>query len=713
MTRETPQETTVRRRTVAYVAISLMLILANGLIWTSTWNASPAFHTMMEVVATMLAAVVGVVALVRYYSQKNNTMLLIGTGFLGSSLLDGYHTVITSWPFMARFPSPPPSLIPWSWLASHLFLSVLLWWSSFAARTSGKHGEVRLLNERIVFGWVAMLTLATGILFALVPLPRAIYPELAIPRPQELIPAAFLLAALVGYLRKGVWKESVSEHWLVLCILMRLLGMVPSMALSSRLHDQFFQGAHLFKQLSYLSVLIGLLFGMYELFRKAEMKTQELDEQVKTRTVELAQTIDSLQTENIERRLAEASLQASEEKFRQLAETITEVFWISSPDLTKILYISPAYETIWGKTCKSLYENPMSFLDSIRPEDRERAMAQITEGQRKGEGFDQEYRIMRPDESVRWIWDRGYPVRDASGNVCRIAGVAQDITGRKQAEEALRKTEAQLQQSQKTEAIGRLAGGVAHEFNNLLTVVTGYCEFLLLGLGPRDVRRKEVTLIKRAGEQAMALIQQLLALSRQQVYSPRTLNLNESVMKAEQMLRPLLGELVPIQTVLDPALAYVKADPVQIEQVLINLALNARDAMPDGGQFTIRTRNVDRSSGQAEPTSSGLPGASVLLEVSDTGCGMDAETKEHIFEPFFTTEKSDKGKWLGLAPVHGIVTQNGGSIEVDSAPGKGTTVRIYLLRIAPDAEIGTASAAADLLSSSKALHTGRSDSEIT
>jgi len=737
---------------IAYVAVSLLLILANGVLWTSTWHASPAFHTLMEAVATLLAAVVGVVALVRYYSQKNNIMLLIGTGFLGASLLDGYHAVFTSWPFMARFPSPPPSLIPWSWFASHLFLSVLLWWSWFAARNEERHGEVRLLDGRVVFGWVAIFTIGTGVWFAVVPMPRAIYPELAIPRPQELIPAAFLLAALVGYLRRGGWKESVWEHWLVLCILMRLLGMVPAMALSSSLHDQFFQGAHLFKQLSYLSVLIGLLFSMYELFRKAEMKTQELDEQVKTRTSALTQAFDLLQAENIQRKRVERRLAAQYAVTRVLAESST--LQEASPKIVQAICESLEWEVggIWTVDrdanllrCLEVWHTPQAKVAEFVAITRQRTFLP---------GIGMPGRVWARGEPA-WIPDVvqdsnfprapfaakvglhgavGFPIkvrenvygvieffsreiREPDSDLLQMVGdigikIGQFIE-RKQAEDALRQTEAQLHESQKIEAIGRLAGGVAHEFNNLLTVVTGYCESLLLGLGPYDLRRKEVTLIKQAAEQAVALVQQLLAFSRQQVYHPRILNLNESVINAQRMLRPLLGEAVTIQTALDPAQAYVKADPAQIEQVLVNLALNARDAMPDGGQFTIRTRNVDRSSGQAEPTSSGLPGASVLLEISDTGCGLDAETKAHIFEPFFTTEESDKGKWLGLAPVHGIVKQNGGSIEVDSEPGKGTTVRIYLLRIAPNAETGTALAATDPLSSSKARHTGRSDSEIT
>ncbi len=227
--------------------------------------------------------------------------------------------------------------------------------------------------------------------------------------------------------------------------------------------------------------------------------------------------------------------------------------------------------------------------------------------------------------------------------------------------------EEQLRQAQKMEAVGRLAGGVAHDFNNLLTIINGYGEIVLAGLPEGNPVRGLVAQMKQAGDRAASLTRQLLAFSRQQVIVPQILDLNGVVTDAAKLLRRLIGEDIELTTALDPALGRVKADPGQVEQVLMNLAVNARDAMPAGGTLTVETANVERDGGRY-----------VLLRVADTGCGMDAATKARVFEPFFTTKGPGKGTGLGLSVVHGVVQQAGGRIEVDSEPGRGTTFRVYL-----------------------------------
>jgi two-component system cell cycle sensor histidine kinase/response regulator CckA len=244
------------------------------------------------------------------------------------------------------------------------------------------------------------------------------------------------------------------------------------------------------------------------------------------------------------------------------------------------------------------------------------------------------------------------------------------------AQEALARSEKLLQQSQKMEAIGLLAGGVAHDFNNLLAVINGYSDLLLERADLPESDRRSLEQIKQAGGSAASLTRQLLMLSRQQVVEPVVLNINQTVGNLDKMLRRLIKENIQFSFVLDPQLDRIKADPGQVEQIVLNLVVNARDAMPSGGTLRIQTKNVEKSNSQAGP--GGSPSRFVLLEVTDTGTGMDQQTQAHIFEPFFTTKAVGKGTGLGLATVYGIVKQSGGHIEVQSAPGRGSSFQIYL-----------------------------------
>ncbi len=372
-----------------------------------------------------------------------------------------------------------------------------------------------------------------------------------------------------------------------------------------------------------------------------------------------------------EAKAALGALRESEERFRQLADSIRGVFWMTDVDKTELLYISPSYETTWGRSRESLRASPASWLEAIHPDDRERVEADLPSQRERP--WETTYRIVRPDGVERWIRDRSFPVRNERGAVHRIAGIAEDIT-------AAVETEERLRQSQKIEALGALAAGVAHDFNNLLSVILSYSTLMRDAFDEADPMREDVEEIRKAGQRGSELTRQLLAFSRRQILSPRVFDLHECVRGMDRMLRRVLAGSVELTVIHEAGVAAVRADPGQVELVLLNLVVNARDAMPRGGSLTIKIRNVevDRDAGLAM---SAAPGAYVRLSVEDNGIGMDKATRARIFEPFFTTKELGRGTGLGLPTVLGIVRQSGGAVTVESAPGKGTAFEVYLPRV--------------------------------
>jgi len=504
-----------------------------------------------------------------------------------------------------------------------------------------------------------------------------------------------------------------------------------------------------------------------------------------------------------ERKRAEKALRESNEKFRQLADNISDAFWIRSPDMREVHYISPAFERIWGRSVESLYADPQQWSDFILPEDRERvldAFAALTEDARS---LDIEYRIVRPDGEIRWIRVRGFHVRDAADKLIRHTGIVTDITERHRAAEELRESErrfsdmlrnlelvsmmldrdgriiycndyllrltgwqreevigrdwfelflppelvnelrgvhsalladqpvawhhendiitrsgarrlirwnnsvlrsasgyvigtasigediterkrleAQLFQSQKMETVGKLAGGVAHEFNSILTVIIGRSELLLEDLPPGDPLSKNADEIRNAAGRAATLTRQLLAYGRKQFLRPETLDLNHVIGSMEVALRHLMGgEVVDVNIVPAVGLHLVQADVGQIEQVIMNMAINALEAMPKGGKLTLETANVSFDQESANRYPELTPGDYVTLAITDTGAGMSPEVEARVFEPFFSTKGMAEATGLGLSTCYGIIKQSGGHIKVCSELGRGSTFTIYLPQI--------------------------------
>ncbi len=330
-----------------------------------------------------------------------------------------------------------------------------------------------------------------------------------------------------------------------------------------------------------------------------------------------------------------------------------------------------ALQEILGYSPEELAVNPEAWRALIHPEYLQRYLDTMERAVETSAPFDLDYRVRHKDGSYRNMREQGRVAFESGDTAKHLVSSIADITER-------RALEAQLRQAMKMEAVGRLAGGVAHDFNNLLTVITGYAELLLESDAPKGaVARERTEQIRAAAQRAASLTRQLLAFTRQQVLQPRKLNLNTVVSDLDKMLRRLIGEDIEVKTTLAENLGLVEVDPNQIEQVLLNLAVNARDAMPTGGLLTLETANVRLDDSYRAQHNYVVPGDYVRLTVSDTGVGMDAEVRARIFEPFFTTKEAGKGTGLGLSTVYGIVKQSGGYIEVYSEPGRGTSFKIH------------------------------------
>lgn len=493
-----------------------------------------------------------------------------------------------------------------------------------------------------------------------------------------------------------------------------------------------------------------------------------------------------------DRKNAEQSFRESEERFRLIAETVDEVFWIFEVDQQTTSYLSPAFDRIWGTPREQFVGTTTPLVSMVHPDDRESVMRENAR-LAQGNPINHEYRIIRPDGVVRHIWDRAFPIANGTGGVGRLVGAGRDITEWREAEAALKEAgeylheiinhisdpifvkdrehrlvlvndalcrfvgkarqellgfapppgvvdapfweqeealfetgkecisedtirdaqgasctimtkkallidkrgkkqivgvlrditehkalEATLMQAQKMEAIGVLAGGVAHDFNNLLNVINGYSEILLEDTAPDNPMRQDLEQIRDAGRRAAILTSQLLAFGRKQILQPEILNLNTVVDSMSSMLRPMIGEDIELVCRCSSDLRLINADPGRMQQIILNLVVNAREAMPEGGRLAIETMNVELGDEYTPDHPRAKPGAYVMLSVSDNGLGMDAATRSRIFEPFFTTKGRGRGTGLGLSTVYGIVKQSNGFVWVQSEPQKGASFRVYL-----------------------------------
>lgn len=377
--------------------------------------------------------------------------------------------------------------------------------------------------------------------------------------------------------------------------------------------------------------------------------------------------------ERCKRHSAEQALRESEERFRQLAENIVEsVFWMSDPSARQFLYVSPAYESIWGRSCESLYADFREWLEAIHPQHRQRVQTSLFDRALTG-NYDEEYQIIRPDGSLRWIRDRGFPIRDNAGEPYRVVGIAEDITEKKQ-------WEAQFLRAQRLESLGTLASGVAHDFNNILTPILAAAQLLPVKLPKLDEKDLNLfKLIEDSAKRGADLVKQILAFARGVEGKRVSLQVRHLLLEIVQVVKQTFPKTIQIRTDIPSTdLWTVSADATQLHQVLMNLCVNARDAMPDGGILGISANNIIIDEAYTHINLDARVGSYVVITLSDTGIGIPPELLERIFDPFFTTKEVGKGTGLGLSTVLGIVKNHGGFIKVKSEVDGGTKFQVYL-----------------------------------
>jgi PAS domain S-box-containing protein len=360
----------------------------------------------------------------------------------------------------------------------------------------------------------------------------------------------------------------------------------------------------------------------------------------------------------------------AEEMFREMADNIRDVFWVCAPDSGRVLYVSPAYESIWGKPPDAILSAQAAWPESAIDEDMD-AVAEARAHLAGGSAYGVEYRIKRPDLSVRWIHDRGFPVSRKAGGQAKMVGVASDITERK-------RLESELLQAQKMELVGKLAGGVAHDFNNLLTIISGYVSMLLDKEGLPPGANEALKRVFTASRQATGLVRQLLLFSRKRSPKREVIELNTEVEVMSGMLQRLLGEMIVVDFEPAAQAPRVSADIGMLEQVLMNLSVNARDAMPRGGHLTITVGVQARGGTRPQMEAPSKRADYAFIAVRDTGAGIPAAILPRIFEPFFTTKDDGRGTGLGLATARDIAKRHDGWIDVETEVGVGTVFRIYL-----------------------------------
>jgi len=629
---------TVGRRGCGYVATALLLVIAVQLLTRTKWRGSPAVHTHLEIVVTVLALIVGGLALIRFYSKKDKRFLLIGAGFLGAGLLDACHAVLSAPGFADYSVSPPAALVPWSGIASRLCLSVLLWLRSVRwTRKLARDGHVR---EALAYFLVAVWTCACAFLFLLKPLPLGYTSFPVFHRPQDLLPALFFFFALLGSLRRGKWRRDAFEHWLVISIIVAIAHSV-CLSTSARLYDAMYIGSHVLKVISYICVLSGLGISMYHLFVAEE-------------------TIVAERTEELQNEIAERK--RAQELSQGVIEALPVLICIFDAS-GKILLRNSSYQKILGYSNEEIAA--ASALSAVAEEDRERVQQLIEQIFKEGSG-ETEASMQRKDgtkvpcllSGVRLVVD---------GKPC-LLGVALDISNRKRAEAAM--TEAKEAAESANRAKGEFLANMSHELRTPLNGILGMTE-LSLDTQLTSEQREYLGMVKSSAESLLTVINDILDFSKIEAgkmdFENIQFNLRQSLETTLKMLALRAHEkgLELNCDVADGLPEIVVGDPTRLRQILLNLVGNAI-RFTEHGEVSVHVQQDSSDNGRI----------TLHFIVSDTGIGIPADQQEKIFEAFAQADGSMSrrfgGSGLGLAVSRRLVKAFQGRIWVESVLGEGS-----------------------------------------